>query len=64
MRQLAKRSGMSHVAIGDVINRQRRPTFEWCDKVSKAMGVPPVQLFRMAGLLAPRMIGTSSPGKP
>jgi len=54
MRELARRSGMSHTAIAAVVNRQRQPTFEFCEKIARGLGEPPERIFRLAGLLPRR----------
>ena len=53
MRELARRSGMSHTAVAVVINGQRDPTWEFCAKIADALKMPKTELFRMAGLMEP-----------
>jgi transcriptional regulator with XRE-family HTH domain len=50
-RELARRSGVSHTTISQVISGQRIPTFDFCADVARALGESPVELFRLAGLL-------------
>jgi len=54
MRELARRSGVSHAAISLVLSEQQRPTFEFCEKIARGLGEPPEKIFRIAGLL-PRL---------
>ncbi len=49
-RELARRSGMSHSTISDVLGNVRRPSWDFCASVAAAMGQNPDQLFVLAGL--------------
>ncbi len=54
LRELARRSGLSHTIISLALNEQRSMTFETVDAIARALGEPPEKLFRMAGLLPGR----------
>jgi transcriptional regulator with XRE-family HTH domain len=54
LRELARRSGLSHTIISLGLNEQRPMTFETVDAIARALGEPPEKLFRMAGLLPAR----------
>jgi transcriptional regulator with XRE-family HTH domain len=48
---LARQANMSPAAIGRVLNGQRSPGVEMCLAIADALGHPPEQVFRRAGLL-------------
>lgn len=50
-RELARRSGLSQTAVSSVISEQRNPGWDFCLAVARALGEPPENVFRMAGLL-------------
>jgi transcriptional regulator with XRE-family HTH domain len=51
MREVARRSQISHTTIADVLSHQRLPTFDFCAAIAPVVGEPPEKLFRLAGLL-------------
>jgi transcriptional regulator with XRE-family HTH domain len=53
MRELARRSGVSHATISTVISGETRPSFEFCQAVAKPLEIRPEEVFRLAGLLRP-----------
>ena len=53
LREMARRSDLTHVAISNVLNEVRNPGVEFCLKVARAFHVPPERVFRRAGLLPP-----------
>ena len=56
---LASRSGLSQGAISKVVNKQRKPGFDFCEGVSKALKVPVETIYAAAGLLPPSRKTTS-----
>jgi transcriptional regulator with XRE-family HTH domain len=53
-RELARRAGVSHTTVSEVMSGVRKPTFEFCDAVARALHVSPERIFRLAGLLPKR----------
>lgn len=51
LRELGRRSGLTHVAISNVLNGVRNPGVEFCLKIARALQTPPELVFRCAGLL-------------
>lgn len=54
MRELSRRSGMSHGTISDVLNDRTNPGLDFCVGVARALDVPPENVLRMAGLIPRR----------
>lgn len=54
MRELARRAGLTHVTISNVLNGARNPGVEFCLGVAKAFYEPPEIVFRRAGILPDR----------
>ena len=54
IRELARRAGLTHVTISNVINGARNPGVEFCLGVARAFHEPPEVVFRRAGLLPDR----------
>lgn len=52
-RELAKKSDISHAHISNVINGEKKVTFDFVYKVAKALDEPVWRLFEMAGLVSP-----------
>jgi DNA-binding XRE family transcriptional regulator len=52
-RELARRAGLSHTTINQVISEQRTPTWDFCASVAKALRIPEDEVFRLAGLKPP-----------
>jgi len=50
---LARRAGLAPSTISTVVNGQKRPGPEFCTGVAVALDLPPVIVFRKAGLLPP-----------
>lgn len=53
MRELGRRSGVSHTQISDVISGKARPGSDFCQAVARGLGEPPGKIYRLAGLLPP-----------
>jgi transcriptional regulator with XRE-family HTH domain len=51
LRELARRAKVSTGALSMVMNQQRGAGPEFCRSIARALGVPPEQVFRLAGLL-------------
>jgi transcriptional regulator with XRE-family HTH domain len=49
--ELARRAGISPAAISMVMSGQNRPGNEFCLGIARALGIPPEDIFRKAGLL-------------
>lgn len=56
-RQLADRAGSTIGTVSRVMNQHQDPTAEFCHGIARALGVPPLRVFRKAGLLPPHIIG-------
>ena len=52
-RELGRRAGLSSGAISKVMTGTTEPTWEFCDKIARAMEMSAVDVFRQAGLLPP-----------
>ena len=50
-RELARRAGVSHNTIALALRGESQPTFELCRSIAGALGCPPEDLFKRAGLL-------------
>ncbi len=50
-RELAKRAGISHSAIANVMSGLREPTLDFCKAMAKAFNERPETVLRIAGLL-------------
>jgi transcriptional regulator with XRE-family HTH domain len=53
IRELARRAGVSHTTVADVISQQRIPTWDFCAAIAGALDKSPEDIFRLAGLLPP-----------
>ena len=49
--ELAKRAGMSQAAISLVLDGKHKPGFAFCVRIAKPLGVSPVYVLQLAGLL-------------
>jgi len=58
--ELARRSGISTTHVSRLINDQRDPGPDACNRIAKALKVPVMLVFREAGLAAPRILGNRS----
>lgn len=54
VRELARRSELSAGGISDVMNDRANPGVEFCKGISRALGVAPEYVFRLAGILPRR----------
>lgn len=54
IRELARRAGLTHVTISNVLNGARNPGVDFCLGVAKAFRMPPELVFRRAGILPDR----------
>jgi transcriptional regulator with XRE-family HTH domain len=53
IRELARRIGVSHPTITDIITYGNMPSFDTCNKLSKWLNIPEEAGLRKAGLLPP-----------
>lgn len=51
--ELARRVGKSQTTVSRVLNRERKPTWDFCAGVAAAFGLSADKVFRKAGLLSP-----------
>jgi transcriptional regulator with XRE-family HTH domain len=51
MRELARKSGISHSTISQVVNGAQPPTYEFCIAIAKGLGLPPDEVLALAGKL-------------
>ena len=51
MREMARRAGVSHTAIINVVHGHTRPSAQFCLQLAEALQVPPEDVYRRAGLL-------------
>ena len=54
IRAAARRIGVSHPTISDIVTLQKQPSYETCLAIANAFNKPPEWVLRMAGLL-PKM---------
>lgn len=54
IRELARRAGLSHTTVAQVLSEQRKPTWEFCRSIAEALSVPDETVLRLAGLLPTR----------
>ena len=52
-RELARRAGVSHTTVSQVISKVRQPTWDFCASVAVALGEPIDEVFILAGLKNP-----------
>lgn len=50
-RELARRAEISPTTISEVIAGQRAPTYEFCAQIASPLGIHPVEIFVIAGLI-------------
>ena len=50
-RELARRSGLSHAQISNVISGNRKITWDFCAAIADGFGVSPIKIFSLAGKL-------------
>ena len=60
LREMARRVGVSHTAIINVVNGRTRPSAHLCRKIALVLRVPPEAILRRAGLLPPEPPGSAS----
>jgi transcriptional regulator with XRE-family HTH domain len=51
MRELARKSGISHSTISQVINGAQPPTYEFCIAIAKGLGLAQDEVLTLAGKL-------------
>jgi len=51
MREMARRAGVSHTAIINVVHGHTRPSAQFCLQLAEALQAPPEDVYRRAGLL-------------
>jgi transcriptional regulator with XRE-family HTH domain len=57
LRQVARKSGLSHTTVVDIANGQRaNPEIGTVTRLAKAFGADPVELCRVAGILPQRRL--------
>ena len=54
IRELARRSGVSHTAVSYVMSGQREAGLRFCNGVARALDVPPEIILRLAGRIPQR----------
>ena len=52
-RELARRAGVSHSTVSQVLSLQQRPTWDFCAGIAQALRVPVDEVFVLAGLKPP-----------
>jgi transcriptional regulator with XRE-family HTH domain len=58
--ELARKSGLTRSAINKLVNRQQlAPGNDMCLGIANAFNIPPETVFRKAGILPPKPIGSS-----
>lgn len=50
MRELARRAGLSHATVSQVLSQQQKPTWNFCAAVARPLRVPEDTVFMLAGL--------------
>jgi len=53
MRETARRGGISHTWIANVVAERAEPTADFCLGIARALGKPPTLVLRVAGLIPP-----------
>lgn len=51
MRELSRRADISYTSVANVLSGERDPTWGFCASIAGPFDEPPINLFRMAGLL-------------
>jgi transcriptional regulator with XRE-family HTH domain len=51
MREMARRAGVSHTAIINLVNGRTNPSAQFCLQIAEALQMPPEEIYRSAGLL-------------
>lgn len=54
MRELGRKSGVSHAQISNVVSGIAEPSADFCIKIATALDFPPITLMRYAGILPPK----------
>lgn len=60
-RELARRAEVSGAMVSGVIAGDRNPGWDFCAAIAKPLGKPPLELFRLAGLLPEESHGEDEP---
>lgn len=60
-RELARRADVSGAMVSGVIAGDRNPGWDFCAAIAKPLGKPPLELFRLAGLLPEESRGEDEP---
>ena len=50
MRELARRAGLSHATVSQVLSQQQKPTWNFCAAIARPLRVPEDTIFILAGL--------------
>lgn len=53
IRELARRSNLSHTTINDILSDRANPGIDFCNGLARALHEPHDRVFRLAGLLPP-----------
>lgn len=53
IRELARRAGISHTWISNVLSGQTEPSWDFCAAIAKPLGLQPIEIFRLANLMPP-----------
>lgn len=56
--ETARRAGVSASNISMTLSRTKFPGVEMCRGLARAFHIPPERVFRIAGILPPRVIGS------
>ncbi len=51
MREMARRAGVSHTTIANVLSGERKPTVNVCKGIARALNIPTEDVLRLAGML-------------
>lgn len=54
LRELARRSDVSHTAVSKVLSGQQEPGIKFCTGIARALDVPPETVLRLAGKIPQR----------
>ena len=51
LRQTARRTGVSHTTMTNIVNRQTRPSADFCRRIALVFHAPPEEVLCRAGIL-------------
>jgi len=61
MSKLARKSGISHATISQVMSKKQKPTHDFCSAIAQPLGVDELELMWRAGLLRKKPIAITEP---